>query len=183
MCCFSTFRLFLQFVLSYAYGSSNIKVVLNSNIELSLNPERTSQRQGYGPGPSQRRGYGPHTTPTQGYGPVVEFKPRRYNETTNQRNPYSSSAEDTGNYNSYNGRRSRLPDPDQEMLLKIPATSNCRCYNNDPVQGRIRYQPYRDWLQRLVDMAYYRILKEVGVANYGSVEFNTRHKIYPEIQT
>lgn len=40
-----------------------------------------------------------------------------------------------------------MPDPNQEMLLKIPATSNCRCYNDDPVQGRIRYKTHLGWLQ------------------------------------
>lgn len=141
-------------VASYAYANSNIKVVLNSNIELSLNPEGISQNQGYGPQPSERQGYGQRTPRKQGYGPVVEFNPRRYNETTTRRNPSSSYTEDTGNYNSHIRRRSRLPDPNQEMLLKIPATSNCRCYNDDPVQGRIRYQSHLGWLQKLVCMAY-----------------------------
>lgn len=127
---------------------------MNSNIELSLNPEGISQKQGYGPQPSERQGYGQRTPRKQGYGPVVEFNPRRYNETITRRNPYSSYTEDTGNYNSHIRRRSRLPDPNQEMLLKIPATSNCRCYNDDPVQGRIRYQSHRGWLQKLVCMAY-----------------------------
>lgn len=49
MCCFPTLRLFFLSVASTAYSDSNIKLVLNTNIELSINPERFSQRQGYGP--------------------------------------------------------------------------------------------------------------------------------------
>lgn len=123
MCCFPTLRLFFLFVASSAYSNSYTKLVLNTNIELSINPERFSQRQGYGP----------HSPNKHGYSSVVSGEP----------SPHFR-------------RRSRLPDPDQEVLLKIPATFNCRCYNDDPVQGRIHYQSRRGWLQRLVEMAYQR---------------------------
>lgn len=134
--------MFFLLVASYAYARSNFNV----GFELSLNSNRLTQRDRYGPWQSQGHGYDP----------VSEFKPRRYHETTNPRVPYSAFAGDSGRQSPYYGRRSRLPDPYQEGLLKIPATSNCRCYNNDPVQGRIRYQPHRGWFQRLVGMAYYR---------------------------
>lgn len=123
MCFFPTLRLFFLFVASSAYSNFNIELVLNTNIEHSLNPERFSQRQGYGP----------HSPNKHGYSSVVSGKP----------SPHFR-------------RRSRLPEPDQEVLLKIPATFNCRCYNDDPVQGRIHYQSRRRWLQRLVEMAYQR---------------------------
>lgn len=118
MCCFPTLRLFFLFVASSAYSNFNIELVLNTNIEHSLNPERFSQRQGYGP----------HSPNKHGYSSVVSGEP-----------------------SSHFRRRSRLPDPDQDVLLKIPATFNCRCYNDDPVQGRIHYQSRRGWLQRLVE--------------------------------
>uniref|UniRef100_K1QGI2 Peroxidasin-like protein n=1 Tax=Magallana gigas TaxID=29159 RepID=K1QGI2_MAGGI len=106
--------LFFLFVASSAYSNFNIELVLNTNIEHSLNPERFSQRQGYGP----------HLPNKHWYSSVVSGKP----------SPHFR-------------RRSRLPEPDQEVLLKIPATFNCRCYNDDPVQGRIHYQSRRRWLQ------------------------------------
>ena len=102
------------FPASIVEANQNIKLMIETNIELLSNPYRSLSRYGS----NDRRTVIPYV-----------------NNRSENKNLAPSS------YDASNAwpQTSRMPNPSQEQLLKIPATGSCRCYNDDPFQGRISH--------------------------------------------
>ena len=99
---------------SIVEANQNIKLMIDTNIEFLSNPYRSLSRYGN----NDRRTVIPYV-----------------NNRSENRNLAPSSYDASNAWS----QTSRMPNPSQEQLLKIPATGSCRCYNDDPFQGRISH--------------------------------------------
>ena len=105
---------------SIVEANQNIRLMMDTNIEFLSNPYRSLSRYGY----NDRRTVFPYVT----------------NRSENKNlAPISYDASNAW------PQTSRMPNPSQEQLLKIPATGSWRCYNDDPLQGRISHSDVENY--------------------------------------
>ena len=140
---------------SIVEANQNIKLMIDTNIELLSNPYRSLSRYGnddrrtvipYVNNRSENKNLAPSSYDASKSWPQTSRMPNPSRYGNNDRRtviPYVNNRSENKNLapSSYDAwpQTSRMPNPSQEQLLKIPATGSCRCYNDDPFQGRISH--------------------------------------------